>query len=423
METLTITEEINQTLENIYNFIKTDEHLSADFTEYTKTLGIYDLPDEKMKEYYVTYIFERNLLGDKNRNPLMMFNASKSTEISKAMENAFTSIFEIKKILKNGFEVYNMINENNYSLISTTKMTDYRGFGCGQFIVARVFEYKNEFYIAEMTGHLASNKRDDATRYAMAKIIQEPYLVYENNHKKQQEIEADIKVMYEKFMDAFKTDELITSSQFTDDIIGQFNDFSENGTPVNIDGKLETPTTLKYFEIKDLNNYYNNFVEKSLDGFSSHKKVYDTAIIYDKEYGLYVIPFYKTLLTILEQNSLENIEGAKECVEYFITSPTVSTNILKRINDKYPNFTTLANKVTENDNLTLDELFKEYKHEYVNHKIYSQTTILYNSKVFTNTLGYVVEKEEKSNTDYSKVGRNDKCPCGSGKKFKHCCGK
>ena len=95
METLTITEEINQTLENIYNFIKTDEHLSADFTEYTKTLGIYDLPDEKMKEYYVTYIFERNLLGDKNRNPLMMFNASKSTEISKAMENAFTSIFEI----------------------------------------------------------------------------------------------------------------------------------------------------------------------------------------------------------------------------------------------------------------------------------------------------------------------------------------
>jgi uncharacterized protein len=23
----------------------------------------------------------------------------------------------------------------------------------------------------------------------------------------------------------------------------------------------------------------------------------------------------------------------------------------------------------------------------------------------------------------SKVGRNDRCPCGSGKKFKHCCGK
>jgi uncharacterized protein YecA (UPF0149 family) len=26
-------------------------------------------------------------------------------------------------------------------------------------------------------------------------------------------------------------------------------------------------------------------------------------------------------------------------------------------------------------------------------------------------------------TDWSTVGRNDPCPCGSGKKFKKCCGK
>jgi preprotein translocase subunit SecA len=24
---------------------------------------------------------------------------------------------------------------------------------------------------------------------------------------------------------------------------------------------------------------------------------------------------------------------------------------------------------------------------------------------------------------YNKVGRNEPCPCGSGKKYKHCCGK
>ena len=28
----------------------------------------------------------------------------------------------------------------------------------------------------------------------------------------------------------------------------------------------------------------------------------------------------------------------------------------------------------------------------------------------------------KNKTDYKKVGRNEKCPCGSGKKFKHCHG-
>ena len=39
-------------------------------------------------------------------------------------------------------------------------------------------------------------------------------------------------------------------------------------------------------------------------------------------------------------------------------------------------------------------------------------------------MNYVAVKEEakdKQNIDYSNVGRNDKCPCGSGKKYKNCC--
>ena len=46
-------------------------------------------------------------------------------------------------------------------------------------------------------------------------------------------------------------------------------------------------------------------------------------------------------------------------------------------------------------------------------------------------LNIIVSKENKNedpknnnrnNNDFKKVGRNDKCPCGSGKKFKHCHG-
>ena len=31
------------------------------------------------------------------------------------------------------------------------------------------------------------------------------------------------------------------------------------------------------------------------------------------------------------------------------------------------------------------------------------------------------EAKETKDIDFSNVGRNDKCPCGSGKKFKACC--
>ena len=32
------------------------------------------------------------------------------------------------------------------------------------------------------------------------------------------------------------------------------------------------------------------------------------------------------------------------------------------------------------------------------------------------------EKEKEKENNFKKTGRNEKCPCGSGKKFKHCHG-
>ena len=31
-------------------------------------------------------------------------------------------------------------------------------------------------------------------------------------------------------------------------------------------------------------------------------------------------------------------------------------------------------------------------------------------------------KQDTKTSDNKKIGRNEKCPCGSGKKYKHCCG-
>ena len=32
------------------------------------------------------------------------------------------------------------------------------------------------------------------------------------------------------------------------------------------------------------------------------------------------------------------------------------------------------------------------------------------------------EKKNYENISNKKIGRNEPCPCGSGKKYKHCCG-
>ena len=50
------------------------------------------------------------------------------------------------------------------------------------------------------------------------------------------------------------------------------------------------------------------------------------------------------------------------------------------------------------------------------------TSILSKVKIgIENTADKLPSKKTKNN--FGKISRNQPCPCGSGKKFKHCCGK
>ena len=247
-------------------------------------------------------------------------------------------------------------------------------------------------------------------------------LVYLDNPEKQKEIEKDIKEIYDKFIEFFGTDEIVTTNKFADDLIGAFNDFAEGGEKVDFKDKIQTLDTYKFFNVSEFNNSYENFLENSLGGFSSHKEIYDVGIIFDNELGLYAVPFYETFNKIIENP--DSVENAKECVEFFLNNDKFSANIIKRVAQKHDNFMEIVNKLL-NTNYTLDELLEHYKSRYLENKIFSSTTVLYKSKAFSKTLGIIEEDIEKPNLegiDLSKIGRNDPCPCGSGKKFKKCCG-
>ena len=156
----------------------------------------------------------------------------------------------------------------------------------------------------------------------------------------------------------------------------------------------------------------NNFLENSLGGFSSHKETYDVGIIYDKELGLYAIPFYGTFNKIFEVKDYTKILNYDACIKYFLENDKYSANLIRMVADKHKNFMEIVNSVLAK-NYTLDELLKKYKRRYVDNR----------SKVFSNTLGIIEDNENKPEIDTSKkIGRNDPCPCGSGKKYKKCCG-
>ena len=55
----------------------------------------------------------------------------------------------------------------------------------------------------------------------------------------------------------------------------------------------------------------------------------------------------------------------------------------------------------------------------------SIANVTYSAPTETGEVETMVDKStvQASASDVPRVGRNDPCPCGSGKKYKHCCGR
>lgn len=419
--------DINDIIKDLALFIRQDEAIQPDFAEYIRTIGINsNSTGVQFQAACFNYIFERNL-GEERKSVFDLYlekNEGLTDEVKAIVEELKTSIssvFEVKKVLKNGFNLYNIVNEKSYEALSLVKMTSFRGIGAGQYVVARIFYHNENAYLLEISGVLSSTKKDEAYRYAVAKIVQNPELVYLDNPEKQKEIESEVTNIYKSFIEFFGQDEVVTTNKFADDLIGLFNDYAESGEKADFSDKIQLPEALGFFNVKEFNNSYSNFLENSLGGFSSHEETYDVGIIFDKELGMYAVPFYGTFNKIFEVENVTEITNYDKCVEYFLTNDKISANILKKVASKHKNFMEVINKILKN-NYKLEDLLKKYKNRYQENKIYSSTTVLYKSKAFSQTLGIIEEFEEKPQFDTTNVGRNDPCPCGSGKKFKKCCG-
>ena len=414
---MTVLEKINQIndiVKEIFDFTQNNETIKADFDEYLMTIGARNISLNQMEKIFLPYIFERKIDG---KTVLEMFQAEKGeNSLTESLLNAQSSIFEIKKILKNGFELYNLINEKTYKVLSLTKMTNFRGVYAGQYIVARIFESEGEFYVIEIVNVLSHSQKEEAYRYAVMKLVHTPRMLYFDNPEKEEEIKNVIAEMFAKFTKTFDKDIILTTNKYADEIIGAFNE----GEEVDLSDKTSNIETYKFFHVKELDNNYSNFLENSMGGFSSHNETYDVAVIFDEQKGLFAIPFYETFCKIFEDKNV--VENAKACIEYFLTNDSIPDTILERVSTKYSNFMDVINEILET-NYTFEELLKKYKSDYLKNKIYSSATILFCSNAFSQIFDYISEPKAETPVITEKVGRNEPCPCGSGKKFKNCCGR
>lgn len=420
---------ISETITKIMNFVVTNEVVKPDFEEYLTTVAGQNR--SKMQALMIPYIFERRLTEEK-KSILELFkldnrNLSKEElEIIDCLAKSSSSIFEVRRVLSNGFELYNLINEKMYKILSLVKMNNFRGITPGQFALCRIFPMNNEYYLLEVSNVLSSINKDEVYKYAIAKIIEKPEDAYEENPKKLEQIENIVNDFGKKFNECFGKNEIITTNIYADNLINLFNIYCDEGTKPSeeeINANIKEVENNRYFTVSDFRNSYSNFMEKSLEGFSAHSSTYDIGIIYDEELGLFVLPFYQTFCKIYEVEDYKTIQGYKDCVKSFLENDKVPANVIKNIAKKYNNFMDRTNEILETK-YTLNKLLGYYKPDSMEKKIFSSASVLYASKIFEEMMKVVTIKEEAKETkdiDFSNVGRNDKCPCGSGKKYKACC--
>lgn len=424
---------ISDTLSSVFKFAQENSEIKEDFDEYLKTIGMYNAPASEINSVLVTYVFERAFHKGADSVFSMYLKEkqdidSNTKNIVLALQNAIDALFEVKAVQKTGFDLYSLVNEKKYFAMPLVKMSHLRGIYKGNYILARIFPYENEYYIIEIRETYSSMDKDRVLKYAVAKIIERPENLYKDNDQKLKEIETEISKFSEKFTSCFGSDEVITTNECVDNLISDFNDyyFDSEKNPSAIKELIKPIENYGYFKVPEFNSSYDNYIESSMAGFSSHSSKYDVGVIFDKELGMFIVPFYGTLCHIFETENYKDIKGWDECIKAFMENDKIPATLVKKLAEKYPNFLDVLNDLYGTQ-MALDEFLEQYKLDYLKNKIYSPTSVLYASKSFGDLMGFIPTEEEIKAKEIQAqngqtIGRNDPCPCGSGKKYKKCCG-
>ena len=403
--------------EDLSKFIQEDEQVRKELNEYAKTFK-----NGLSRDSLASFMFDKTLEnGQKVIDVYIKKNKDLSAEdkkVLKEFKNSVNSIFEIKKVLKDGFEMYNMVNEKDYTVKSLIKMVSYRGVVQGNYLTCRLIPFEKEYYLLVLNSILRTVDRQQAFKIAVSMQIDDPELLYKDNNKKLKQLEKMVKELNGKFTEFFQKDEIITVNKNIDQLLGAFNDFCEEGTKdENLENIIQLPENYSYFQIQsDIDPF-------DLTASAAAKDKYDVGIVFDPELGIQVLPFYGTFRQIFETEDYKSIKGYKECISDYFNNGKVPPSVIKRLYDEFgEKFLKIVHEAFElKEEKTIDELLHKYKESFFESRKFSSTTVLYASEAFSSLMASSMEMQQELSVSSSKVGRNDPCICGSGKKFKKCC--
>lgn len=404
--------------EDLSRFIQKDENISKEFNEYAKKFQsrlsraslahfMFDGKTENGKRIIDIYLQKNKNLPDEDK------------KILKNFKNSVNSVFEIKKMLKDGFEMYNLVNEKDYTVKNLISSVNYRGVGQGNYFTCRLVPYENEYYLIVLTTVSGSSERHNALKLAVSMQAENPSLIYKDNRKKLKELEKIVRLLGIKFIEFFQSDEVITLNTSIDMLLDAFNNFTESGNkPEETEILIKLPEKYSYFDIRQNTDPFDFAEKKETD------KKYDVGIVFDNVLGLQILPFYGTFRQIFKSRDYKSVDGYEACILDYFTNKKIPPGTIQKVYDNQQNkekFMQIVCEVLGEKEITIEALLNKYKKDFTGTKKFSSTTVLYASESFEKLMETSEEKQRQKSLSSEKIGRNEPCTCGSGKKYKRCC--
>ncbi len=374
----------------LYDFLAVNEPLGKDFEHYIAQNKIEIQTDSQFIEVATEYIFEGKMRAGQRVLDYYIQNDVCEKDILNSFKNAFLSVFEIKRISKNSFQVYSLINEREFNLIALAKTTSLRGIGIKDFIIARIIQFRGEFYILNIFDVLGSNSALGAQTLALKILIENPENICWQNPEKLAQLKEDSAKIYDCFTKYFKKDTVITTNFLADNLIQNFERYYK-GEKIDLKEFVKEPSKYGFFALEQ--NADDEFLKNAAGGFGASNREYDVGLYVTKEQGLFAVPFLGTFEKIMKGAAVEN---AQDCILNFLADKAVPLGIIEKHKDKLDIF----NNALEFCNLkkvgTFKEIVLNFKNEYLEGYNCSSIMALYNSNLFSDYIGFNKSEGEKN---------------------------
>ena len=363
--------------------------------------------EDEFHEFTDNFVYSYRFLDNSTILDRYVSETPDLSETEKAVvlkwKDPVVGLFQVKRTLPDGFVAENLINEVDYTIKPTTIPQPLEQLARpGAFFKAKIIPASDSEYIfSGVQEFLDISEKEILKRVAQIQMKNPQFAFRDNEERIRRGFELQ-KEDRELFIEYFGSDEVLTEGRKLPTLAAEFMDYRLS--------KLTKPIPEGY---KPPEMHFPKGLLKSKD----------VGIVFDELSGQHYLVNYGIILNVFQSPDEAKIQRHKRDILTYLEDQTISPHVLKKLFFKSPqNAEAIIRKILDRPEFSLekdfDSLMDEFKPSFKGKRIYPD--MLPMSHKFVEAMR---SEPDPNKGNGKKVGRNDPCPCGSGKKYKKCCGR